>query len=172
MKYGIIIYPSRHIQNEANNLRKRYDSEYALIPPHITLKTRFNADDKTIEALIHELKVIANDTKPFDISIQKVSSFQPVSNKIYFKVEPNESLNKLNERLYKGTLSNDKDTAFVPHITVAQNLSTDEFADIYATLSMKDFSFTDSVDRIQLCYELENGSWTTYETFVFGKEKI
>ena len=89
MKYGIVIFPSKPIQDEANTYRKRYDSHYALIPPHITLKTGFDADDETISELIIELKKIANATEPFTININKVSTFAPVTNTIYFKVEPN-----------------------------------------------------------------------------------
>ncbi|EPR29472.1 2'-5' RNA ligase [Geobacillus sp. WSUCF1] len=49
MKYGIVIFPPKRIQDFANSYRKRYDSHYALIPPHITLKYPFEADEEQIK---------------------------------------------------------------------------------------------------------------------------
>ncbi len=168
MKCGIIIYPSKELQEEINNYRKRYDPEYALIPPHITLKTRFDIDDNLLTQLTNELEEITKDMKPFEISIKKVSSFQPVSNKIYFKIEPNEMLDTLHQRLYEGMLPKEKFSTFVPHITLAQNINEDEFADIYTSLSMKDYNYTDTLNHLEINYQLDDGTWETYKRFDFG----
>ncbi len=82
MKYGIVAFPSKPIQDEINSYRKRYDPHYALIPPHLTLKEEFEADDEKIENLITDLKHIANETEPFTINVNKVSTFAPVTNTI------------------------------------------------------------------------------------------
>ena len=52
MRYGIAIFPSKEIQDEANSYRKRYDPHYPLIPPHITLKDAFEADDEMIDVCL------------------------------------------------------------------------------------------------------------------------
>lgn len=172
MRYGIAIFPSREIQDEANQYRKRYDTNYSLIPPHITLKETFEFGDQGFEDMIHQLKEIANGMEPFAINIKKISSFAPVSNTIYFKIEPNESLTNLHERMHEDTLFHEREHSFVPHITIAQDLAFDEYSDVLGTLQMTDIQFSEKVDRFQLLYQLENGSWTVYETFVFGKEHV
>lgn len=168
MKFAIIIYPSKVIQDEVNNLRKRYDPVYALIKPHITLKTRFDAGKEFISELTNEIEEITNKMKPFEINIKKVSSFQPVSNKIYFKIEQNNALEELHAQLYKGKLPKETFKTFAPHITIAQDLKTDEFSDIYTSLSMKDYDYTDMIDSLQIIYESKEGSWNTYKDFIFG----
>src|SRR5690625_6980196 len=70
--------------------------------------------------------------------------------------------------MHTGIFPKEKEYNFVPHITIAQELVEDEFSDVLGTLSMKKIEFEDTVDRFQLCYQLENGSWTVYETFIFG----
>lgn len=172
MKYGIVIFPTKEIQDEANSYRKRYDPHYALIPPHITLKESFEADDQLINDLIIELKHIANEMDPFTIHMNKVSTFAPITNTIYFKVEPRQELVDLYERMHAGKFPDNQEYAFVPHITVAQKLPDDEYSDVYSSLSMKKTQLEDQIDRFQLMYQLENGSWTVYETFVFGKEYV
>ncbi|WP_156288902.1 YjcG family protein [Oceanobacillus salinisoli] len=172
MKYGIAIFPSKSIQDEANSYRKRYDPHYSLIPPHITLKESFEAEDKLMDELITELKHIANDTKPFMININKVSTFAPVTNTIYFKIEPIQELVDLHQKMHEGKFVDNRNHTFVPHITIAQDLIDDEYSDVFGTLKMNKFEFEDKIDRFQLLYQLDNGSWTVYETFVFGKEKV
>lgn len=172
MKYGIALFPNKAIQDVANSYRKRYDTHYALIPPHITVKEPFELIDDERDELILDLKKIANKTKPFQISIQKVSSFQPLSNTIYLKVEPVDELTTLHEKLHTGKLPKNREHPFVPHITIGQNMNDVEFSDVYATCRMQKFDLEDTIDRFQLLYQLENGSWTVYETFVFGDEKI
>lgn len=172
MKYGIAIFPSKPIQDEANAYRKRYDPKYALVPPHITLKEAFRVNDETIKELVTELKLIANAIDPFTINITKVSSFAPVTNTIYLKVEPVQQLLDLFEKMHEGKFPDNIEHSFVPHITIGQKLPEGEYSDVYGSLQMKKVEFEDQVDRFQLLYQLENGSWTVYETFVFGDERV
>lgn len=171
MKYGIAIFPSKKVQDEANSYRKRYDPHYALIPPHITMKEAFDADENEIESkIIPELKEIAKNTEPFSFGVYKVSSFSPVTNTIYLKVEPSDEIFALNDKLHSGQMPGEKDFSFVPHITIAQKLSDEEFSDVFGSLTMLKFDLQDQVDRFQLLYQLENGAWSVYETFRLGKE--
>lgn len=170
MKYGIAIFPSEEIQKEANAYRKRYDPKYTLIKPHITLKSAFELDPSKRDEIVEELKKIAENTKPFHIKITKVSSFAPVTNTIYFKVEPTEELTKLHELVHTGKFPSEREFAFVPHITIAQDLLDGEYADVYSRLRMIEVYFEDVVDRFHLCYESDDGSWEVFETFIFGKE--
>ncbi|MFD1066021.1 YjcG family protein [Oceanobacillus locisalsi] len=170
MKYGIAIFPSKTVQDQANALRKRYDPRYSLIPPHITLKYPFETGPEEVDEVVQTLHHIAESVDPFYIHINKVSTFEPVTNTIYLKIEPVEQLKALNEQLQQGVFENNQTHSFVPHITIAQDLEHDEFSDIVGRLKMEGFALQDYIDRFQLLYELENGSWTVYETFLLGKD--
>lgn len=61
MKYGVAIFPSKKLQDLANSYRKRYDTKYAFIPPHITLKQTFEATDMEISTVAERLKDIAKN---------------------------------------------------------------------------------------------------------------
>ena len=111
-----------------------------------------------------------NKSHPFDIKITKFSSFQPVNNVIYLKIEPKEDLDNLHAKV-AGLLPNyDPEHLFVPHITIGQELSNDEHSDVFGSLKMLQINQQDSIDRFHLLYQLENGSWTVYETFRFRKD--
>lgn len=168
MKYGIAMFPSKEIQDEANSFRKRYDPHYSLIPPHLTLKEAFHSDG--VGELIEEMKNIAHRRQPIHYAIKKMSSFAPVTHTIYLKIEPNEELNDLVHALHSGQFPTEMNHPFVPHITIAQNLVEKEYADVLGSVRMQKFDFEDTFDRFHLLYQLENGSWTVYETFILGEQ--
>lgn len=170
MRYGIAIFPSKKLQDLVNSYRKRYDPHYALIAPHLTLKEAFDADDEQIQAIIGKIHEIAAKIPSFKLNIVKVSSFNPVNNVIYFKVEETDELNQLFEALNSGELQHERPYGFVPHITIAQKLSDEEHHDVLETLKMMNTEYEEMVDRFQLLYQLENGSWTVYDTFLLGKD--
>lgn len=170
MKFGVVIFPSKKLQDLANSYRKRYDPHYSLITPHLTLKNSFLAKEEDVVYFADKLRQIASNTNAFTLKTTKISSFQPVNNVIYFKVEPTEELNLLHHEINQEFSEQNLEYAFVPHITIGQELSNDEHSDVYGSLRMKRFDHEESVDRFHLLYQLENGSWTVYETFRLGKE--
>lgn len=169
MKFGIVIFPSKKIQDYANSFRRRYDPHYALIPPHLTLKSPFEATEDEIKEVANKIYTVARNFGPVQLKIKKIGSFKPVNNVIYLKVDSPEELEKLHTELnasFEGT----QEYNFVPHITIGQKLSDDEHSDVYGSLRMTEVNFDETADRIHLLYQLENGSWTVFETFRLGKE--
>src|SRR5699024_12802814 len=122
------------------------EPENPLIKHQINLKTKFYIDKNSHKIIIDEIIELTKDIEPFKINIKKISSFKPVYNKIYFKIEQNDELEKIYNDLYKGIVPKEKFTTFVPHITIAQNLNPDEFVDIYTSLSMQDYNFKDTIN--------------------------
>jgi len=170
MKFGIVIFPSKKLQDFANSYRKRYDPNYALIPPHLTLKYAFEGSESDIERMTDELDAIAKKFKPFDLHVYRISSFYPVNNVIYLKAEPTEDLIGLQKEMHSGYFDSPAEYAFVPHITIGQNLSNDEHSDVLGQLKMLNVDHKETIDRFHLLYQLDNGSWTVYETFLLGED--
>ncbi len=168
MKYGIVLFPSKKLQDLANSYRKRYDPSYALIPPHLTLRPPFESTEQEAAQVVSQLRQIAKESHPIVLKLTKYSSFSPVNNVIYIKAEPTDELKELNEQLYSGVLAAEPEYSFVPHVTVAQDLSDDEHSDVLGQLKMQEVSHEEVIDRFHLMYQLENGSWTVYETFLLG----
>ncbi|GGA98601.1 hypothetical protein ERX37_04790 [Macrococcus hajekii] len=165
MKLGIVIFPTLELQEKINSYRKRYDSHYTVIAPHLTLKETFEAND--MKEAAEQIATIAETVEPFDIHINKVSSFAPSKNVIYFKVEKNEALEKLHAA-FAGQFG-ESAHPFVPHFTIAQDLTSQEFEDIFGQLQMTSVNYSETIDKISLCYQLENGNWNVFETFKLGE---
>lgn len=165
MKYGIVAFPSKKVQDFANSYRKRYDPHYALITPHMTVKGVFEANENEIKIIANKVAGLVKKHKPFTLKTSKVSSFAPVTNAIYFKVESTDEIMSLREDLHSIEYNDEENYAFVPHITIAQKLSSSEHDDVYPQLKMIGADFEEVIDRLHLLYQLEDGSWTVYETF-------
>ncbi|MEJ9302040.1 YjcG family protein [Priestia megaterium] len=169
MKFGVVLFPSKKLQDVANSYRKRYDSHYSLIPPHLTLKEVFEATEDQIDEIAANLRKIAEETNPFTLNVTKVSSFSPANNVIYLKVEQKPELTSLYNKLHEGNLEQPTEYSFIPHITIGQRLSDDEHLDVYSQLKLVDVAHEEIVDRFHLMYQLENETWTVFETFRLGK---
>jgi len=171
MKYGIVAFPSKELQDLANGYRKRYDPHYALITPHITIKGVFDANNKEIEDLAKAIKEVTKNHSPFELNVSKISTFAPITNTIYFKADENEELMSLHKDLNYNFFGQEPTFQFVPHVTIAQNLSSSEHDDIIGQLKMIGVKHSEIIDRLHLLYQLEDGSWTVYETFRLERTK-
>jgi len=165
MKYGIVAFPSKKLQDLANTYRKRYDPHYAQITPHMTLKDSFDATEEDIQSIIKQLDELTANYAPLTIHASRISSFFPTTNAIYFRIEPTEQLVAFNEAIQEKVPFGEPKHVFVPHITIAQKMTDSEHDDIFGQLRMTGVDEKDTIDRIHLLYQLEDGSWTTYETF-------
>ncbi|MFC4076598.1 YjcG family protein [Salinithrix halophila] len=166
MKYGVVIFPEKKIQDIANSYRKRYDPHYALIPPHITLMEAFDMNKADLDKATTHLEQVAQNTTPFEIAFHKVSTFHPTNNVIYIAVKENDAIKNLHEQINSEVLYHQRAYKFIPHITIGQKLPEDELHDIYGRLRMVNVDLKNQVDRFHLLYQLENGSWTIYQTFL------
>lgn len=164
MKYGIVIFPSREVQDKVNNLRKRYDSHYTLIEPHITLKEAFETD--TIEDSLEYIEEVTKNFPPFSLRINNIKTFHPITPVLYFSFEDSPAIYNLHKELNSGILFNEIKHKFTPHITFAQDLPPQEIHDIYGRLSLRGYDIEFNVDSIHLVQQDSNGVWHNYKTFL------
>lgn len=170
MKYGIVIFPSKKLQDLANSYRKRYDPHYNLVPPHLTLAGPFEVTEKIAERIAGHLRKVAGKFSPFQINIPKFSAFKPVKNVICMKVEPTKEILGLRNEICSLIPRIKDDNSFIPHITIGQGLSDDEHSDIYGSLKMQTLNHQEEINCFHLLQEQEDEKWTVYETFQLGKE--
>jgi 2'-5' RNA ligase len=106
------------------NVRKKYDPLFHLIPPHITIIFPFKSNITTEELKTHVASKIANQRK-FEISLKKAISFNAEDSNVYFKIDQGkENILTLHDLLYSDLLEQYKDYSkyYTPHLTIG-NLS-------------------------------------------------
>jgi 2'-5' RNA ligase len=170
MFFGIAIFPQKSVQDFANSYRKRYDPHYSLIPPHITLKEKFELPEERLDEAVENLERVAKMFKPFRIRFHKVSHFYPTSPILYLAIEDSRMLVDLHNRIEEVFDSVESPYDFIPHLTIGQKMPEDELHDVYGSLRLKSFNLETKVDRFHLLYQLENGSWSVYQSFLFARD--
>ncbi len=68
-------------------------------------------------------------------------------------------LQSLHDALNSGDFYGENKHPFVPHLTIAQGQTTQEYEDIFGHLSMIGIQHKETLDKISLLYQLENGVW-------------
>ncbi|KDN56938.1 YjcG family protein [Exiguobacterium sp. AB2] len=167
MKIGVVLFPSKQVQDFANSYRKRYDTKYALISPHVTVKERTEIDEADLPRVLEYLQQVADETKPIQLKIDGVRSFAPTNNVLYLKVLPTRELATLQQKLHEGVLNQPPKYEFLPHITIGQDLADAELFDVLERMRMEQVHFEETITRMAVMYELENETWNVYETFRF-----
>jgi len=170
MYFGIATFPNKEVQDFANSYRKRYDPHYSLIPPHITLKERFELDQDQVDQLTRDLEQIAKNIHAFTIEITKFKHFHPTSPTLYLAIEEGAShLTELHKQIDALFELKQSPYDYIPHLTVGQKMDEEELHDVYSSLRQKRFHLTSTIDRFHLMYQLENQSWTIYQSFLLQK---
>jgi 2'-5' RNA ligase len=165
MKYGIVIFPTSDIMDFANGYRKRYDPNYAMIRPHLTVKGVFEADTDGIEDISGYLETVTSSVAPFEVVLNRFSNFHPTNNVIYMEVANPKLLKDLHEKIHFGVLAFEEPYSYIPHITIGQKMTDDELQDVYSSLRMKRFDYRFQAGQIHLLCQGDDMVWKEHRVF-------
>lgn len=167
--YCIVIFPSSPVQEKANTYRKRYDSQYAFIPPHIKLLNPVQLSPDQLEHMISTIRRLAGKTKPFTLRFHKVGSFSPTNNVIYYGIENKNQLTDLHRELMDHVRGSFDPYVYVPHLTIAQDLTYEEMNDVFGRLKMVNVDMSSDVQQIHLLQRPDTDAvWEIVQSFQLG----
>ncbi|MDQ1913052.1 2'-5' RNA ligase family protein [Paenibacillus sp. GD4] len=169
MLYGLAVFPSSEIQEFADRYRKRYDTHYSIIKPHLTLREKELISEEQLEKGISYLTEAARKLEPFILHFNRFSTFYPANNVIYMALADPEPMQKAYEVLCSGVLQEQaKPYAFTPHLTIAQELGDDELHDVLSSVRKQPVDFRCTVNHVVLLRQTENGIWQSVQEFPLG----
>lgn len=128
-RFFIALLPPQHIQNYANDIKRRFADNYASrsaqkSPPHITLQPPFEWADTDVSILEDYLNKFTHVQKPVPVTLDGFAAFAP--RVIYINVVQTPELMSLQVNLMRyvekslGIVDkNYQNRSFTPHITVA-----------------------------------------------------
>jgi 2'-5' RNA ligase len=138
--------------------------------PHVTVKSPFSVEGDRA-AVLERIATIAGSHRPFVVQVTGVGSFHgPIMNVIFLHVKPTAELRGLHmdvasgladatrySRPYGATLELDN---YVPHVTVAANLTEEQYAAGLATLDGEKPSFSFTCTHLTLGVSDDGKTWT------------
>ncbi|HSW87977.1 MAG TPA: 2'-5' RNA ligase family protein [Candidatus Saccharimonadales bacterium] len=123
-QYALVFFPES-IPEEIQTFRKKYDPQWKVIQPHITIVFPFLGIPEA--SIITHTSSIVKNIKPFEIRLKKfMKSFDHC---LFLLVqEGKENIYALHEQLYTGILTSylKDDIPFIPHMTIGYFGTTDD----------------------------------------------
>lgn len=166
MILGLALIPSKPFQETVDSYRKRYDKEYSRIQPHITIKSHFEVKDEDLESVKNEVTNRVKDIPAVEVHATKVSNFKPTNNVIYFKVAKTDALEQLFNQFNNGDFYGEAEHVFVPHFTIAQGLSSQEFEDILGQVALAGVDHKETIEELSLLqFDEEADKWKIIDSF-------
>lgn len=144
---------------EIDGLRRALgDGARTRIPPHVTLVPPVNVPEESLGDALAVLRAAADRTPPLDIRIGPAATFHPVNPVVYLQVGGAvEGLAALRERVLVPPLERPITHAFVPHVTVADDMEPARIPAAVAALA--DYVVDVRVDTVHLLEEGRGRVW-------------
>ena len=161
-----IIAPPPHIMSDVSVLKddvqyligRKFDDRFS--KANISL---FKYDDQHTDDIIRFVESKAAHFKPFNVFLKDFSVFYYGSKRtIYMDIVNKYPIQEIFEKTVKENVD------FTPHITIAKNLSDEDFLKCWPYLKSLHYSQHFTCDRITVLARLEN-RWVHYKDIEFGQ---
>ena len=173
---GVAIALPSHYAAQVRAVREAAGDPMAdVVPPHITLLPPTAVDVDSLDEVMRHLRNVAAGTQPFDVRLDQVGTFRPVSPVVYLGLRSGDRL-QMRVRDRRGPLARSLSFPFHPHVTLAHEVA-DEDLDLAAREGAElvmDFTVT----KLHLYRHLERslqpgrtdveGAWEVAAAFAFG----
>ncbi|WP_138500497.1 2'-5' RNA ligase family protein [Nostoc sp. PA-18-2419] len=150
MSYALVHYPNINTEN-INQIRQKYDPQFDLIEPHITLVFPIIKSINEINLIIH-IDSILNKWKTFPICLKGLQ--KSWDEYMFLMVEEGKvDVIKLHNELYTGILSEyfRDNLPLVPHLTLGRfTKHTDNFSQVLEEVQNLDLNYRCFVDKVHL----------------------
>ena len=180
---GVAIALPSHYAAQVRAVREAAGDPLAeVVPPHITLLPPTAVDVDSLDEVMRHLRNVAAGTSPFEVRLDEVGTFRPVSPVVYLGLRSGaEECNHLQMRVRdrRGPLARSLSFPFHPHVTLAHEVCEDGLdtaARKGADLTM-DFTATElhlyrhrsrSAGHGGGRCSASEGSWDVVAAFAFG----
>ena len=180
---GVAIALPSHYAAQVRAVREAAGDPLAeVVPPHITLLPPTAVDVDSLDEVMRHLRDVAAGTSPFEVRLDEVGTFRPVSPVVYLGLRSGaEECDRLQMRVRhrRGPLARSLSFPFHPHVTLAHDIAEDGLdtaARKGADLTM-DFTVTKlhlyrhrSRPSRHTCsgYPASEGVWDVVAAFAFG----
>ncbi len=163
-QYAVLIYLPDPLERFVAPLRERFDPDYDMVSAHITLVFPW----QTAVPLAELSAILASEVRqlsPVTLQLESVGDFYPEAPIIYWRVGPNDTLNRLYRELYARLDLPLPFKELIPHVTVAKEISPHRVMlvkdQIASYLPKESFEMT----AVDLVSPVADHHWASVRTF-------
>ena len=172
MSYAVVAYLPGRLGRFVNDLRRRLNPSHSCWLAHVTI-----LPPRSLQATLEEATAVLRQTcagfNPFEITVNGLSTFWPVNGVVFLSIAAgSQRLVQLHDALNGEVLQQQEVYPYVPHITIAQQLSEEDTQAVLADASQRwahfdgDASFR--VESLTLVQQLADNSWADLAPISLG----
>ncbi len=147
------------VATEIDGLRRALgDGALGRIPTHLTLVPPVNVPAEALPDALDVLHEAARQTRPLNLRFGPATTFHPETPVVYLAVGGDvDALQDLRDRVFRRPLERALTRAFVPHVTVADDVDPARIP--AAVTALADFVVDVTFDRVHLLEEGRGRVW-------------
>lgn len=120
LQHALVAYVKNDLGRFVEELRRELHPKLGHLPAHITILPPRLLSGAESEALA-TLERLCGDVQPFEVGMDGVESFQPLTSTIYLRVDQSAALlHQLHQRLNTAALDGHEEWPYMPHLTIAK----------------------------------------------------
>ncbi len=170
-RLGVVLLIPQPYATQIDGIRRALgDGALGRIPPHITLVPPVNVPERDLPSAFATVRQAAAGIAPLELGVGAAETFQPVNPVAYLRVDGRaehvEALAALRSRCLSGPLERPQEHAFVPHVTIADELSASRLDAVGPVLA--DFHLDVTIDRVHVLAEQPGRVWVPIADMPLG----
>lgn len=167
--YAVVIFLPSQLDDLIYPLRQRFDPLYNKVPGHITIVFPFETA-RSLNEISGVIKQELQNHRPINIELESIGDFYPVSPTIYWKINTCEPIQQLYHSLHCKLEIPIPYKQFVPHVTVAREISTHRVMLVKERIVPYLPSEKFVVHTIDLVVPIAYEKWVSVRSFSLSKE--
>lgn len=170
-RLGVVLLIPQPYATQIDGIRRALgDGALGRIPPHITLVPPVNVPERDLPAAFATVRRAASGVSALELRIGGAETFQPVNPVAYLRVEggPDQlgALSALRSACLTAPLERPQEHEFVPHVTIADQLSAPRLDAVGAVLA--DLLLDVTIDRVHVLAEQPGRVWVPIADMPLG----
>jgi 2'-5' RNA ligase len=153
-RFGVVLLVPDPVRREVDGLRRALGAAtLGLVPAHLTLVPPVNVKDEHLDAGLAKLRAAGQATLPFDLRLGPPTTFHPVTPTVYLAVGGDvDAVHRLRHAVFARPFARKLDHAFVPHVTLAEELPIERIGGALDALA--EYVVDVAIDRLHVLEEL------------------
>jgi 2'-5' RNA ligase len=119
LQYALVAYVKNDLGRFVEDLRRELHPELGHLPAHLTILPPRLLQGSEPQALAG-LEKLCGSVAPFEVALDSVESFQPLTPTVYLRVQGAAPMRALHDRLNTAELACSEQWSYVPHLTIVK----------------------------------------------------
>ena len=171
-QYALVAYVKDALGRFVQELRREIHPELGRLPVHVSILPPRLLHGSEQEALA-TLGRLCQGIAPFEVAMDAVESFRPITPTVYLRVEGAAPMHQLHDRLNTSALACSEQWPYIPHLTIVKLADATRLDEVFELARQRWQGYRGPrrvlLDQLTFVREGENNHWTDLAPVQLGR---